>query len=390
MGSLPNIWGPGSLVVVHLEFSADGLQVRAVKMKLKENFTPAATERFEDLPAVIKKFGKSAPYALHVDGTGVLTRLVEFVPGYREQLIVNGDKDDFYFCAFEDSFQVAVSFFRKNLVAEQLERLRQNKVMVFGITCGIIPVLAACQETENIHFDYTLQIEKGRIRQLKRVEHPHEKSLVNHVFRTRTEAIQAGIAIAQLQSPETFSDGLDSELKRQAFEAYTQFSKFRFFGILTVTVILAALIGNYFYLNHLNQETAQLETDLMLNNENLSLLGRLEQEKTRKEQLISTSGTNAPAFISFYIDEIGACVPDRISLSEMLVFPLKQKLKDKQKTEINQQEIEISGFTPSSEILDDWMEKMNRFSWVGSVELINYLKSEHARAEFKLVITLEP
>lgn len=127
----------------------------------------------------------------------------------------------------------------------------------------------------------------------------------------------------------------------------------------------------------------------MLNNENLALLERLRQEKTRKEQLILSSGINASEFISFYIDRIGESVPGSISLKEVQVFPLKEKLKEKKKVEIQQEVIEIIGYTPGSEVLDNWMEKVNRFEWVKSVELINYLKSENVNAEFKLLITLE-
>jgi len=388
MFSFNNIWKPGSAVIVHLEFVQEGLKLHAEKVRLKENQSPAAPEAFDDLAAVIAKFGKNIPYLLHVDGTGVLTRLVEFLPGYREQLIVNGDKDDFYFSAFNDGFEVAVSFFRKSLIREQLDYLKQEKIYVVEITCGIIPVLAACGDKESITFDYSVQVDNGRIVKLKRAETVQERSVVNGSFRTRKEAIREGLSAIQQEASEQFSGGLEPENRKAALEEYGQYSKFRFFGILTVTVILSALIGNYFYLNHLNQETAQLEADLMLNNDNLSLLDRLRQEKIRKEQLITTSGVNASEFISFYIDKVGESVPKSISLKTAYFFPLKEKLKEKKKVEINQQAIEISGFTPNSEILDDWMEQMNRFDWIKSVELLNYLKSEHANAEFKLLITL--
>ena len=47
----------------------------------------------------------------------------------------------------------------------------------------------------------------------------------------------------------------------------------------------------------------------------------------------------------------------------------------------------IIGYTPNSQVLDDWMEKMNRYEWVESVELLNYLESTNSKAEFKLLIS---
>ena len=72
----------------------------------------------------------------------------------------------------------------------------------------------------------------------------------------------------------------------------------------------------------------------------------------------------------------------------MHIFPLKERLKQKRKIEIDQESIEIKGFTNSSTILDDWMEKMNRFDWVERVELLNYSKLGEIQAEFKLYIRI--
>ena len=69
-------------------------------------------------------------------------------------------------------------------------------------------------------------------------------------------------------------------------------------------------------------------------------------------------------------------------------FPVVDKLKDKQKVEVDSRRIWIAGSTKGNEILDDWIEKMDRFDWVKSIELLNYLKSTDEWAEFEIVINL--
>jgi len=152
--------------------------------------------------------------------------------------------------------------------------------------------------------------------------------------------------------------------------------------------ILTSLVINYFYVNNLNQQIADQEAELMLNNENLSLLNRLEQEKTRKQQLILTAGLNASSFVSFYIYEVTKSVPSSINLVNFSLFPIKERLKQKRKVEIDQTQILLEGTTISSKTLDDWMEKMNRFEWISRVELLNYTKINEHTSTFKLVIVL--
>ena len=389
MKSWNAIWKPSSWVMVHLDYHTEGLRIVASVEKKGESKSESTFEEFESITDLIKKFGTTKAYSIHVNGTGVLTRLVKFIPGYKEQLIVNGDKDDFYFCSYNDSFKVATSFFRKSLIENVIEELNASKIFLVNISCGIIPVLLITSEKERISFDYVIEIENSRIKSLTRNEAPTERSIINSVFKVRNEAINQGIALSQTVPVENYSSGFDVENQAGKLDDFVQFRTFKFFGILIVTVILSSLIFNHFYVNHLNNEIAQLEMDLQLNNDNLSLLDQLKQEKTRKEQLVLSSGVNTDQFTSFFIDKIGESVPSTISLKEMYVFPLKENLKEKRKVEIRQDAIEIIGFTPNSQVLDDWMERIDRYKWVKNVELLNYLKSTDGNAEFKLLITLE-
>jgi Tfp pilus assembly protein PilN len=384
-----SIWKPSSWVMVHLDYHTEGLRILASLEKKGESKTEFAFEEFDSIENLIKKFGTSRAYSVHVNGTGVLTRLVEFIPGYKDQLIVSGDKDDFYFCSYNDSFKVATSFFRKSLIENIIEELNTSKIFLVNISCGIIPVILIASGKEKISFDYSLEIENGRISSLTRNNIPNDKSIVNNTFKVRNEAINQGIILSQTVPIQNYTSGFDIENQAEKLDNFAQFSTFKFFGILVLTIILSSLVINHFYVNHLNNEVAQLELDLQLNNDNLTLLDRLKQEKTRKEQLVLSSGANTDQFTSFFIDKIGESVPASISLKESFVFPLKENLKEKRKVEIRQDAIEIIGFTPNSQVLDDWMERIDRYKWVKNVELLNYLKSTEGKAEFKLLITLD-
>lgn len=383
---LQNSWNPRRAVVIILNYSTAGISYTAAKVngKSQGTFTP-----FDDLKDLVKKHGKEQPYLVHVSGTGILTRAVENIPNYKEQLIVNGDKDDFYFTTFEAGSRLVTSFFRKSLIADEIEELKSLKVFVLNVTCGIVPCLLHIAESGKIAFDHEISLENGRLESFKRTETAQAQCLIGTRFMEFEEALAESLAMNLEEPSSLLSGGFSAEEKQASLQNWTDYSKFRFFGVAMVSAILLLLLGNYFYLNTLNQQVADLEVELALNNENLSLMDRLEQEKIRKEQLILTSGINGRSFTSYFIDAIGKTVPSSIKLTEMHIFPLKERLKQKRKVEIDQENIEVLGLTYSSSVLDDWMEKMNRFEWVGRVELLNYMKLNERQAEFKLLIRID-
>lgn len=383
---LQNSWNPRRAVVILLNYSTSGISYAATKVNGK---SPVSFTSFENLKDLVKKYGKEQPYLLHVNGTGILTRAVENIPNYKEQLIVNGDKDDFYFTTFEAGSRLVTSFFRKSLLAEQIEELKGQKVFLLNVTCGIVPALLHIAEDGKLVFDHEVSLVKGQLESFKRSETTQEQCLVGTRFLSFEEALAESLAMNLKEPSPLLTGGFSPEEKQAAYQNWVDYSKFRFFGVALVTTILLLLLGNYFYLNRLNQQVADLEVELALNNENLSLMDRLEQEKIRKEQLILTSGINGRSFTSYFIDAIGKTVPSSIKLTEMHIFPLKERLKQKRKVEIDQENIEVLGITWSSSVLDDWMEKMNRFEWVDRVELLNYMKLDERQAEFKLVIRID-
>lgn len=386
MRNWKQLWTPKTLVVVHLNFLQASVEITATSCRIKSsNFKGQV---FVSMDAVIEKFGTQIPYYIHVTGAGVLTRLVEFLPGYKEQLIVHGDKEDFYFTSYNDGHQVATSFFRKNLIEDVVGKIRKANITLLQISCGLVPVLLVLEDDATISFDYFIQKEGARIVKCVRNENPSERCLIQGIYRDKFETIVVSICTAIRSNNVCFETGLSSKEVAVLTENYRQFRQFRFFGVAIVSILFIAVTLNYFYINYLNTEIANLEVDLTLTNDAVSLLDKLKQEKNRKELLVSNSGVQQKEFISFFLDKIGETVPKAISLQDLEVFPMLETLKEKRKVVLQQQIIEIDGTSPESETLDDWMERMNRFDWVKSVELISYLKSENSNASFKLLITL--
>lgn len=376
-----NIWLPRTMGIIFLQFNGEEKEFIATKVNAK---TVNNAGRFETLDEAIKFVGKSKAIHLHVKGTGVLSRLIENAPNYKEGLIISGNPNEFIFCSYSDSIQIAISFFRRALIQQELDYCTENNIHLIGVSAGDVPGFNLLED-ESILLDYKLSIKENRISGFERSL--EQKSTVK--FRGETIEKEDFISKCLFHHHRTTEKKslLSEDLQKNA-ENYRHFSQFRAYGIISVSCILMILMGNYFYQNHLNNEIAQLQADLSLSDNNLALLDRLDQEKIRKEQLVKSAGVTSTRFLSYYLDEIGRTVPKGIQLQTMQLFPLEGKLKNKHKVEVNNEQIIINGSTPENVVLDDWIEHMDRFEWIKSIELLNYLKAGEELAEFKLLITL--
>lgn len=381
-----NIWQPKRLhvVIIDIRQGDRSYNVYTVSKKDLQNLTPVEHKRFTSFTDVITACGKNTPYCLHLFGTGILSRKINFTPSFQNDLIVSGNKEDFAFTSYNDGVEVACSFFRKDLLQEELELVKEQKLYVHSTTSGMVPGFTLL-ENEGISFDFTIGLDQGRIVDFNKSDTAKDKELWKGQFYSRNVFIALAVVNSCLNEDEHFSMP-DVELISKSKDEFYQFNQFRTYGIGVVGVILFALLGNYFYQNHLNDVIAQLETDLSLQNENLSLMDRLDQEIIRKKQLMQDAGVGSSRFISYYLDEIGVSVPGDIKLTDLIVFPVEGKLKNKKKVEILKNRIEVSGVTNGNIILDDWIEKLDRNEWVISIELVNYQKDKNGAATFKLTL----
>lgn len=348
-------------------------------VKVSINSAVGACTSYSSIEELVKGLGKHNPYVIHVVGFGVLTRLIDFVPNFKESLIVAGNQDEFLFNSYETQGKLSVSFIRKSLLSSIFEELEKLKVFLFGIHIGPIPLLGMHINHFAWKGEFDILVENEKILKL-------EKG-------TNTETIENKVLKSVSFEPyfsqsDHYVQALEIEALQIASQNYKEYKRFVFLGVGILAFFLITLIGNYFYVGNLNQKVAEMETQISSFGENLSLIAGMNEEKTRKSILIDNSGLQTKRLISFYLDKVGETVPERIQLLKMEVFPLMEPLKPKRKVDVDHSKIEIVGETLSSKILDDWMETMEDFEWVKGVELINYYKENEQSSTFQISIKI--
>lgn len=343
-------------------------------------------QTFGSLDEVMQHFGKSKPIYLHIVGAGVLSRKVDEKPNYRQELIMNGDQNDFIFTSFSDGKNVAVSFVRKNVVELILTEIDEKKIHLLGFSCGPALYFSLVDDFK-VNFDFKVCKKNKEIIDFQKSDQKSLTQEYNGQFVNQFEFIKLCALNAINDKLDGFeATGIDyCQDKKSNFE---QYRRFKTIGLSALIVLFLVVIANRFYQNHLQGEIAQLENELSLNDNNLAYLDRLESEKNRKLELVASAGVTSHHFLGHYLDEIGKSVPKSIKLTSLDLFPVEGKLKNKEKVKIKGETILIEGSTSSSTVLDDWMEYLNTLEWIGKVELTNYLKDEYEQGVFVLMLNL--
>jgi Tfp pilus assembly protein PilN len=393
------VHAPRKFVLVQVELEQQEQHVRFVVMQTKASGTAESIgwTVVGNAEELIKKAGKSLPYVIQFTGFGVLARIAENVPNYRESLLVTGSEDDFYFSSYELKSTVGVSFIRRSLVETFMNTLVTQKVFLWGVHTGPVPLIALLggdilplnpSPKGEVKLDYTLELHNNDLKKLERNTGERKRFATDAGFLGTDAAYAEAIRRLTVHPVEHYRQGLDEETLNATKAGYREYVRFVKLGIGILAFFLVTLVGNYFYVNHLNDVAAQLESDISGYGENLAMMDRLQQEKQRKLLLIDNSGVQSSKYVSFYLDEIGASVPKTIQLTSLEAFPLIEPLKPKRKVELNTGRITITGWSGSSKVLDDWMEAIERKKWVTGVELIHYARVSDQKATFNLLVKI--
>lgn len=381
MSWLKNIWSPKRIVVIYINLTNGDKEYSAVKVDSKYQ-DQIEVQIFDSLDEIMSEYGKNSAYHLHINGNGVLSRKIEHSSTFKNDLVLGGNVEDFIFCPFSDGVSMAVSFCRKELIQEEIVWAKENKIHLLGFSCGETMMLSVLKD-QAISFDYKLAIKNNKIDTFKRSDRPSVKCLYKENYWTKKEFIAYSISKLYSESNQELLI-----LDENSVENYKQFQQFRTVGLSSLALIFVIIISVFFYQNKLNQDIVDLEYQLSAHTANLSLLDKLKQEKERKQLLISNAGINSPNFLTLYLNDIGKSVPKNISLDKLALFPIEGKVKDKQKIEVKQNEIFISGLTKNNQVVESWIESLNRFSWVRRVELLSYVEASDEPASFELIIEI--
>ncbi len=381
------------LVSVSIHFVGTEMRISGVVVRYKKGEIEIVDEvnGLSGIKNLIDKLGSKNPYIIHFSGKGVLNKKVDNGENMHQSVLLNANSNDFYFTDYIDEGKAFSSVIRKNVTDEVLNELNEAKVNVISITSGPFVVMAIAPFLNLKSFnttDYNLTIADNHINTFGKKEEGARTSYQIGEKRVSENAIAAvAHAVLFFNGNTAFTLPENQMVFGKNKEEAKQKVIFSQFGFFMMVFFLTVLLGNYLYLGHLNnvyQSNSLMLADYV---EDFNEISKLEEEKTRKEILLRTSGVLSKKYISFYLAEISGTVPKEIAFTQFTVKPLKKDIKSKHKIEIDNQLIYISGISKTSSYLSDWILELKAIEWIRKVDITDYNYLD-GQGEFSIKIVI--
>lgn len=156
----------------------------------------------------------------------------------------------------------------------------------------------------------------------------------------------------------------------------------------SLIIFLGALLLNFFLFNHYFSKVNELQQTSQVNTLNKNAILSLDKKLKKTEKLATDILKSSASKSSFYINEIITLIPNSILLSELNYQPLQKRIKKDQNILIQNNAIIISGVSSQSESFSNWIEQLENYDWVHTVDILDYSDTNTTRSEFSIKLNM--
>lgn len=337
----------------------------------------------------IKQLKKGYPIILHIDGDSVISKDVINNVGYKNNLIFKSNPEEFYFYEYHQDNKIFASLTRKEIVDSILNKLNEVDKYVVHVTLGpfvLINLLLVLQnENTLIGNNYRIQVEDSYIQSYEKSDLTNLNYVIGNESINERETILVASLIEHLypnQNIKTDSGYLTYNKEQQKYKKY-----FKVYGTAVLISILIALFVSHFILKSNVIELAEKESLVSISNQTLKQINDLKEERGLKEKILLSSSIIDKNYNAKYISDIGESIPLAISLGYIRLKKPVKKIKPNEKVIYNQNTIEVSGYTTSDGVFNNWVKSLKEVNWIKQIEILKY--NEDSKSKNSFLISLE-
>lgn len=337
----------------------------------------------------IKQLKKGYPIILHIDGDLVISKDVIDNVGYRNNLIFKSNPEEFYFYEYHQDNKIFASLTRKEMVDGILNKLNEADKYVVHVTLGpfVLVNLLLVLQNENtlVGNNYKIQIVDSYIQSYEKSDLSNLNYAIGNELINERETVLIASLIEYLypnQNIKTDSGHLTYNKEQQKYKKY-----FKVYGTAVLISILMALFVSHFILKSNVIELAEKESLVSISNQTLKQINDLKEERGLKEKILLSSSMIDKNYNAKYISDIGESIPLAISLDYIRLKEPIKKIKPNEKVIYNQNTIEVSGYTTSDGVFNNWVKSLKEVNWIKQIEILKY--NEDSKSKNSFLISLE-
>lgn len=336
-------------------------------------------ETFEtrNIQELVKKTGKRKHAYLILTGSGILTKSIDSnIPNEKAlaHTFPNIDSKLFYYTIHQQGDKKYVSVCRKSTLEDVLQKFETKGIYFTGISIDILSLsnILTNIPKKAIHpGKYQVGIGDDIIEEIIPDSSKKEVNPISIGNKKFTESFLVPIGAFG----NYFSSCENSNLKILEKQRANLFKEKSLFGILLITgisVILGALLINFFFFSSYYKEIQILRENYQTELTRKSLLDK-NREALAKSRLIASSVINSEnSKVSFYLNRITADSPRSIVFNDIQFQPLLRNLKQDNVVEVDEKKIIIHGLSSDKEKFSEWLQGIQEYDWVSDINITDF------------------
>jgi len=169
----------------------------------------------------------------------------------------------------------------------------------------------------------------------------------------------------------------------------SDFKYYRYFQVLLwplIAGILAILLVNFLMFNFYFGEVQELGQESNVRNAQKERLLDLENEVSLKQRKVTAIISNKNSSTTYIVDNIAKGIPESVLLDELNYQPLLRPMRDGKPLEQDLGTILLKGEAAQAEEFSEWIENMEGYPWIQSVETQEYGYKSKTSSNFILKI----
>lgn len=339
------------------------------------------------------------PIMLSIDGKGILHKKVnsDNTEEILKKVMPGGSKEDFIIDSFPGSGnEFYVSIARKDYVDGLIKKLSYPELYIIDLNVNPLRValLTGIFDELPSFFKsgcYEIQTDgRGFIAGFSKhdTDKPSER-----IYTFNGNELDSQYLLPFCNAIKFFTEDKKDILPGSIEFQRSEFHSKRYFaygGLSSLSLIFFILLMNFNLFTKLSEKKEQLDQTLISNKELLTKIEQLKEEISWKEKFLSRSGIIQNRLFSYLSDDIGASIPENISLEKLELHPVGSKIAPTKEIIFQPDILRVQGIAATSAALNNWIRELKKLNWTLDVIVENYLQPENSDAgAFTIEVTID-
>lgn len=363
--------------------------------KRKEGLVIAQKDRVSYNGKIAEKWNTKLPFFLIINTNQVIQKEVSGNDPSDEKLLhkafPNTNWEDFYFEIWRLKTKSIIAITRKSYLNEIILNYENQKITIAGISLGICSIAEIIDYTEETEL-FTNHQTVSRLEQNQIISSGFHESAINYNIndlQIENRQLVAFSGILRLIMNATLNTGSIISYSEELYDRYNQKEFFNKGLKIMVGILLAILVLNFIFFSHYYKLAQETSETLLVNQSSIEDVSKIKQRILVKEEKVKNIVGKSVSQSSLVINEIANKVPSSILLTELTFNPLEKKVKLEEPILTQEKTITISGTTIANKAFTDWVEVIEKLSWVDKVLITHFGKNEANETAFSIKLTLK-